>query len=103
MRKGILLNDNFDLAINLKKDDNGLMLSGLIVGDSILQDATMVLSSRQGDLKEDPLLGVGLSKFIRGKYDALAIESRIRLHLTRAGIDYSTFKENIKIEINKAY
>lgn len=101
MRKGILLTENFDIDIRPVRDANGLILSGVVVGDSVDQDAVLIITSQNGDIKEDPLLGVGLTKFIRSKYNSSEIESRIRLHLTRAGIDYVPFKERLMFRINQ--
>jgi len=98
-RKGILLTDGFELAINVIRDSNGMILSGMTVGSSIDQDAVIVLNLHQGDLKEDPLLGPGLTKFIRGKYDKSQIDNVIKQHFTRAGIDYDDYKDRIQTSI----
>ena len=67
MRKGILLTENFDIAVNPVRDTNGLIMSGIVIGDSVDQDAVLILMSQNGDIKEDPLLGAGLNKYIRSK------------------------------------
>lgn len=95
-RKGILLTQDFDLAIRPVRNV-GKITRGLFVGDTTAQDAIMVLKLHQGDLKEDPLLGVGLTKYMRGKLDRSQIESRIRVHFTRAGLDYDDYKERLKL------
>jgi hypothetical protein len=100
VKKGILLTNEFDLAVAPVLDGKGQIISGLIVGDSIDQDAVMVLKLRQGDLKEDALLGAGLTKFERSKYNKSLIEDRIRRHFARAGIDYVEYKERLKFIIN---
>ncbi len=94
-RKGILLTSDFELVVNPVRDANGLILSGITVGSCIDQEAYVVLKLHQGDLKADPLLGPGLTKFIRGKYDKSQIENTIRQHFTRAGIDYDDYKKRI--------
>lgn len=94
---GILLNSNFDLSLKVVRDASGLITSGLQIGNTIDQDAAIVLTSQQGDIKEDLLLGACLTKYVRGKYNASQIESRIRLHFTRAGIDYSSYKERMNL------
>ena len=99
-RKGILLGSDFDLAINPVRDASGMIVSGIMVGESIDQDAVVILKLRQGDLKEDPLLGPGLTKYMRGKYDQAAIDDRIRRHFTRAGIDYDDYKVRLNYKIN---
>ena len=93
-RKGILLTSEFDLMIKPVKK-NGLIISGLVVGDSMDQDVVVILKLQQGELKEDPLCGAGLTKFMRGKYDKSQIDDRIRIHLTRMGIDYEEYKKRL--------
>lgn len=59
----------------------------------------MVLQMSQGELKEDPLLGVGLTKYIRGKFSQSQIDQRIRAHFIRAGINYDEYKDKIIMNI----
>lgn len=101
-RKGILLNENLSLAINVVKDNSGLITSGLVIGECIDQEALIILKSRPGDSKEDPILGPGLSKFVRSKYNASEVEMVIRQHFTRAGIDYESYKERIQLSVNNS-
>ena len=98
--KGVLLNQDMGLNIRVVKNSEGLITSGLMLGNPMVQNVFLVLKMSQGDLKHDPLLGAGLTKFIRGKYTKSAIDSRIRLHLTRAGVDYEEYKQIINVRIN---
>ena len=97
--QGILLDTNYSLMIKPKRDGNGLITGGLVVDDNTDQCAALVLEMSQGELKEDPLLGAGLTKFIRGKYSKSQVEMKIRQHLTRAGINYNEYKEQITTTI----
>lgn len=97
--KGILLDTDFNLQINVRKSD-GLISGGLLIGDNTDQCAAITLKMQQGELKEDPLLGAGLTRFIRGKYSQSQIDQRIRQHLTRAGINYQNYKQRISQTIN---
>ncbi|WP_461632738.1 hypothetical protein [Labilibaculum euxinus] len=97
--KGVLIDTNYDLVINTKKNNAGLLIGGLVVGDNTDQCAALVLGMSQGELKEDPLLGAGLTKFIRGKQSKSQIEQVMRQHLTRAGINYNEYKEKITTTI----
>lgn len=96
--KGILLNTDFELQVNLRTSD-GLITGGLVIGDNTDQCAAVTLGMQQGELKEDPLLGAGLTHFIRGKYSQSQIDQRIRQHLTRAGINYQEYKQRISTTI----
>lgn len=98
-RKGILLNTDFDLSIKPKYDSNGMILTGFTIGDTVDQEVVLILKMSQGELKEDPLLGAGLTKFIRGKFSPSAIDNRIKQHLRRARIDYDEYKEKINANI----
>lgn len=99
VQKGILLTTDFDIAVQTLRNADGKIVRGVLVGNTTDQNAILVLKLHQGDLKEDPLLGVGLTKYMRGKLDRSQIESRIRVHFTRAGIDYDDYKERLNIEI----
>lgn len=93
--KGILLDENYELLIRPRLDSSGKIVSGLVVGNNTDQCAALVLQMSQGELKEDPLLGAGLTKYIRSKYTPSQIDQRIRSHFTRAGIDYEDYKNRI--------
>lgn len=98
--KGILLNNDFELLVNVRRLQNGLIAGGLVVGNNEDQCAAIVLQMQPGELKEDPLLGAGLTKFVRGKVSSSAIDQRIRQHLTRAGINYNQYKQRIVLTSN---
>jgi hypothetical protein len=98
---GIKLNTEFDLQIIVKKDAEGKIVSGLVVGDTTDQEAVLVLGMKQGDLKTDPLLGPGLTKFTRGKFNRSEALGRIRLHFIRARIDFDKYKEQIDFYVNQ--
>lgn len=61
---GILLNNDFDLDIKVKKDAAGLITSGLVVGNSVYQQQTLLLVANKGEIKDRPLTGVGLNSFL---------------------------------------
>lgn len=99
---GILLNIDYDLQIKPKLDESGLIVSGLSIGDITDQAAALVLQMSPGELKEDPVLGCGLTKFIRGKYSASQIEQRIKTHFSRVGLNFDEYKERLSINIKTA-
>ncbi len=97
--KGILLNTDYELLINPRLDDGGKIVSGLVVGDNSDQCAALALQMSQGELKEDPLLGSGLTRLVRSKYSQSEVEQIIRQHLTRAGINYQDYKERLVVNV----
>lgn len=98
--RGILTDSDFGLLVNVRRLNNGLIAGGLVVGDNTDQCAAIVLQMQQGELKEDPLIGAALTRFIRSKYSQSEIEQRIRIHLTRAGINYQNYKQRITLNVN---
>lgn len=101
-RKGILLTENMELAMKVVRNASGLIISGLVIGDCVDQEAYVILQARPGDIKEDPVLGPGLTKYLRGKHKPYEVEQLIKQHFTRAGIDFESYRERIKLSINNS-
>ncbi len=62
--KGILL-DNNDLAIQPVRDANGLITSGLVLGDTAYQECSLIIESHKGEFKEYPSLGFGIDSYLK--------------------------------------
>lgn len=89
--KGLILTTDGDLNVISKH---------LIVGDTLLQDASIVVQLKQGELKEDPLLGPNLLRLLRGKANKNETERLVKIHLSRAGISYEEVKSKLEIILN---
>lgn len=61
---GIQLNADYDLEINVKRDSNGLITQGIVVGDTTYQNQALILECHPGEIKEYPTLGVGLNDIV---------------------------------------
>ena len=61
---GIQINGNYDLAIQLRFDLNGKIVSGLVLGDVLYQNQAMLMLAHEGDYKENPLIGIGLPDIV---------------------------------------
>jgi len=61
---GIQLNSDYDLDINVRRDANGKIISGLTVGDVTYQNQAMILKAQKGEFKEHPTVGVGIEDII---------------------------------------
>lgn len=92
MSKGILLDEDNDLKI-----EGGT----LKIGERKMQDAYMVLSTNQGDFKEDPLAGVNLNRMIRGGENKEKIRKTIEIGLERIGVKFDDIKGQFDLLINK--
>lgn len=58
---GIQLTSDLELAINVVRDSDGLITSGLVVGDTLYQNQYLILAAQKGEFKENPTLGVGIN------------------------------------------
>lgn len=72
----------------------------IVLSDTLLQDAGVVLQLKQGEWKEDPLLGPNLIRLLRGKQSRNEIERLVKIHLSRAGIGYENVKDKLNMTIN---
>lgn len=82
-RKGILLSDNGDLLIT-----NG----NLTIGDSDDQNVTSILSAVKGEIKENPLLGVGLINYVNKQNNNLEqLKREVSVNLKADGYNIDRF------------
>jgi hypothetical protein len=80
MRKGILIGGNGDLEIQVRCE-NGLIVSGIVIGESDYQNIDFLVRANKGDFKEYPILGVGAEKWLKSveKQEALRREIAVQL------------------------
>lgn len=100
MAKGILLDENNDLLIQVRRGTDGKIASGLVVGERKMQDVFLVLQSNQGEFKEDPILGANLLRNIRMKTDKSKIKSDIEKALMRLGLRLDDVQDDLQTYIN---
>jgi len=98
--KGILLNENNDLLINVRRNASGKIIRGLVVNNNAVQCAGLVLQANQGEFKEDPIIGANLLRTIRKKLNRYELKNRIETALVRANIRKQDVKNEIEILIN---
>lgn len=100
--RAIKLN-NFKIDVQLKFDDEGKILSGLNLGDTLRQNQALILVLHQGELKERPEIGVGIEDMLLDN-DTLYWRSRIReqLELDNQNVDKVRITTG-GIEINASY
>lgn len=91
-RKGILLNEEGELDIKNKE---------LVVGDSVMQEVSIILQMNQGESKFDPLLGANLVNLIKTNTSRFDLENRVKTHLALDGKDYEQIKHLITTHIKK--
>jgi hypothetical protein len=94
---------NFEIDVQLKFDNEGKILSGLNLGDTLRQNQALILVLHQGELKERPEIGVGIEDMLLDN-DILYWRSRIReqLELDNQNVDKVRITTG-GIEINASY
>lgn len=94
---------NFEIDVQPKFDDDGKILSGLNLGDTLRQNQALILVLHQGELKERPEVGVGIEDMLLDN-DILYWRSRIReqLELDNQNVDKVRITTG-GIEINASY
>lgn len=80
---GIQLAD-FAPLIDIKKDSLGLIQRGLTLGDTLNQNQAIILAMHQGELKERPMMGVGISDMLLDN-DPIYWRTRIKEQLEMDG------------------
>jgi hypothetical protein len=98
--KGILLDENGDLLVQVKRNSAGQITQGLVVGDVTEQNIAVILKVQPGEIKEFPLVGVGIDNMLLS-HDALLFEHKIREQLITDGYMINSLKiekDNIYID-----
>jgi LEA14-like dessication related protein len=98
--KGILLNEENDLLINVRRVADGKITGGLVIGNNAVQCAGLVLQMNQGELKADPIIGANLLRNMRGSLNRDRLKNQIKIALTRANIRIEDVKNELDILIN---
>jgi hypothetical protein len=102
MADGITIENRLDLQVQTKRV-NGLITKGIFISDNTLdQDASLLLQLNQGDLKEDPLLGPNMLKYIRSNATKSEILSAIKIQFNRADLNFEDFKDRMTMMLNKS-
>lgn len=102
--KGILINDNFELSISIKRDAEGKIVSGLVIGNILYQNQALILIINAGEVKTNPIVGVGIGDIVNDN-DYLGWRRRIRQQMELDGqkVTKVSFSQNQKLEIDAKY
>ncbi|MBF1589929.1 MAG: hypothetical protein HXO19_02215 [Prevotella shahii] len=76
---GIQLTD-FTPTIHVRRDEQGMITSGLQVGDTLQQNQALILALNKGELKERPSVGCGIADMLMD-HDPLYWRTLIREQL----------------------
>jgi len=84
--KGIMLDGNHDLFVLNKR---------LVLANPTMQEVWLILSTNQGELKFNPIIGANLTQLIKSKESRVNIEQRVAVQLQLDGKDYEELKTQI--------
>lgn len=101
---GILLEQEGDVMVDVVRDKNGMIESGLVVGHTLYQNQYILLKAYPGELKEYPVLGAGIGDIVNDR-EIAGWSTRIREQLERDGMNVKkvTFDRKMNLEIEAAY
>lgn len=89
--KGIQLNDSsnalekIDLKIDVKRNSDGLITQGLVIGNTLNQNKALIIIANPGEFCFNPTLGVAINNMLLDD-DYLRYKHRIREHLSKDGM-----------------
>jgi hypothetical protein len=62
---GILVDENYDLQVTVKKDGGGLIAQGLVLGNIDCQRCSFIIIAQKGEFKQAPSLGLGIDSYLK--------------------------------------
>lgn len=101
---GIILDkETGDLDIRVIRDAEGKIVQGLQIDDITKQNISLILNMHPGELKEHPIVGVGIGNILLD-HDYLAYKHKIRQQLGVEGMQINHLEiKGQNIEINANY
>lgn len=57
---GIQIDNDYNVTISVKRDESGLIETGFSIGQTKEQNMAMILLMHKGELKAEPMFGVGI-------------------------------------------
>lgn len=81
---GIQLSADYEPRISLVRDEEGRIIKGLNLSETLLQNQALILTLHQGELKEAPAVGCGVSDMLLDN-QPLYWRARIREQLEMDG------------------
>lgn len=102
--RGILIGDDGDLLIEVTRNALGKITDGLVIGDVTSQNQNTILLAEKGEIKNSPLLGVGIASYLDDESPSeLLREVRINLRIDGQKIRSCGFDDNGKLIIQGGY
>lgn len=103
--RGIMLTDMYvDLLIDVKRDALGLITSGLVIGDTLFQNQSLIITSCKGEVPGAETLGVGAVDYLDDD-DTSSFLREVRVNLRQDGqtVKSCGFGSDGKLQIAATY
>ena len=94
MRKGILTDELTSELLIKPIRESGLIISGFVIGNSDQQHVNDIVTMAKGELKEFPVMGVGIINFLKSTGKEREMVREIKVQLSLDGYD----EANINIQ-----
>lgn len=94
MNKSILLTTDGELQSHIARNADGLIVSGLVIGESDFQNINVVCIANKGEFKNNPVLGVGAEKYLKSIGRANDLRREISVQLNLLGYNRADVKVN---------
>lgn len=92
-----------DIKINIRRNAEGKIVRGMVVGNTLEQNKALILMAHQGEFKFDPDLGVGIEDLLLSE-NYLEFRHKIREHYAKDGLKVKTLdlypNKTIRIDAN---
>ena len=88
---GITLTADYEPRIRLVRDEDGRIIGGITLGETLPQNQALILTLHQGELKEAPAVGCGVSDMLLDN-QPLYWRARIREQLEMDGPTVNSIK-----------
>ena len=92
--------DQKDILLD-ESDDLHIVDGDFVVGESVLQELGLMSRLNQGELKQDPILGMGLIRYKLKKVTALQLKRLLKINLIRDSKTYEEVKDLIELKAKK--
>jgi hypothetical protein len=101
---GIMLSDDKDVVISIKRNSNGLIIQGLMLGDITNQNQELIVIAEKGDFKEIPKKGVAISNYLDDEVpDSLLRAVRTELSLEGMNVKKVGLNSHNELVIDAEY
>ncbi len=85
-----------DIKLN-NVNDLEIIGGDFVIGESELQEVGVILQLNQGELKSDPLCGMNMHKYIKGKGVSVELEKNLKIQLERDDKNYEQIKKALQL------